>query len=567
MCIRDSINAEYMGKFGYFQKQKKQAHTLNANMDMVGNVLSKVLKDEAQEEKGELARLTSFVGAIAVCDLIKTTLGPKGMDKILKPVGPGPQNSNITVTNDGATILKSMYVDNPAAKILIEISKAQDDEVGDGTTTVAVLAGELLRVGERLIEQKIHPQHIITGWKKARDIAQKKLQEISRDNSQNKEKFESDLLNLARTTLSSKLLTQDKEHFARLAVQAVLRLKGSTNLELIQVIKKAGGSIKDSFISDGIILEKQITVGCPKVMENARILVANTPMDYDKIKIYGTKVKVDSIDKIAEIEQAERDKMSKKVDKILAFQPTVFINRQLIYNYPEQLLADKGIMVIEHADFDGIERLAAATGAEILSTFDTPERKDQVLGKASKIEEIIIGEDKVIKFSGCQRGEACTIVLRGASNHIIDEAERSLHDALCVLVSTIKNSKVIYGGGNAEMQMAIAIEKEAQHTKGKQAIAMNGYAQALMQIPTILCDNGGYDSAELVQALKVELNSGKLTSGLNLYTGQIGNMEEMGITECLKVKEQALLSASEAAELILRVDQIIHCAPRKREKM
>lgn len=264
-----------------------------------------------------------------------------------------------------------------------------------------------------------------------------------------------------------------------MAVKAVLRLKGSGNLELIQVIKKAGGSLKDSFLSEGLILEKQITVGCPRYIENAKILVANTPMDYDKIKIYGTKVKVDSIDKIAEIEQAEKEKMSKKVDKILAYQPTVFINRQLIYNYPEQLLADKNIMVIEHADFDGIERLAAATGAEILSTFDNPERKDQILGTCTKIEEIMIGEDKVIKFSGCQRGEACTIVLRGASNHILDEAERSLHDALCVLSSTIKNTRVIYGGGNAEMQMALAIEQEAKLTKGKQAIAMNAYAKAL----------------------------------------------------------------------------------------
>lgn len=174
-------------------------------------------------------------------------------------------------------------------------------------------------------------------------------------------------------------------------------------------------------------------------MENCRIMVANTPMDYDKIKIYGTKVKVDSMDKVAEIEEAEKQKMKSKVDKILAYQPTVFINRQLIYNYPEQLLAEKGLMVIEHADFEGIERLGAATGAEILSTFDSPDRSNEIMGTCEKIEEIMIGEDKVIRFSGCQKREACTIVLRGASTHIVDEAERSLHDALCVLVSTVKN--------------------------------------------------------------------------------------------------------------------------------
>lgn len=174
-------------------------------------------------------------------------------------------------------------------------------------------------------------------------------------------------------------------------------------------------------------------------------------MDYDKIKIYGTKVKVDSMDKVAEIEEAEKGKMKAKVDKILQFQPTVFINRQLIYNYPEQLLVDNGILVIEHADFDGIERLSAATGAEILSTFDSPERKDHVLGKCDLIEEIMIGEDKVLRFSGCAKNEACTIVIRGASVHIIDEVERSLHDSLCVLQQTVKNKRVVYGGGNAEI--------------------------------------------------------------------------------------------------------------------
>lgn len=297
------------------------------SMDMVGNVLPKVLKGEASEEKGELARLTSFVGAMAVADLVKTTLGPKGMDKILRPSGPGPQDGKITVTNDGATILRSMFVDNAAARILIDISKTQDEEVGDGTTSVCVLAGELLREGEKLINMKIHPTHIIAGWRRAREVALQVLNEISEDNSGNEEKFNQDLLNIAKTTLSSKLLTQDKDHFAKLAVEAVLRLKGSGNLDYIHVIKKAGGSLKDSYLVDGIILEKTISTGCKKRIENAKILVANTPMDYDKIKIYGTKVKVDSMEKVAEIEEAEKEKMKNKVEKILKFQPDVFINR------------------------------------------------------------------------------------------------------------------------------------------------------------------------------------------------------------------------------------------------
>ena len=212
-------------------------------------------------------------------------------------------------------------------------------------------------------------------------------------------------MNIARTTISSKLLTQEKEQFAKLAVDAVLRMKGGSNLDLIQIIKKSGGTLKDSYLDEGFILEKQISVGCPRRVENAKILVANTPMDYDKVKIYGMKVEVDDIEKVAEIEQAEKEKMKEKVDSILAYGPTVFINRQLVYNYPEQLFAQKGIMCIEHADFEGVERLANATGAEIISTFKNPERASQIIGSAQLIEEIMIGEDKVIKFSGCAKGK------------------------------------------------------------------------------------------------------------------------------------------------------------------
>lgn len=345
-----------------------------------------------------------FIGAIALADMVKSTLGPKGMDKILKPATAGPKDSNITITNDGATILSKIHIDNAAAKILIDISKTQDDEVGDGTTSVCVLAGELLRQAEKLVQQKIHPQIIIRGWRKARDEAKKVLTEISFDNSNDEALFHNDLMNIARTTISSKLLTQEKEHFAKLAVDAVLRLNGGANLDLIQIIKKSGGTLKDSYLDEGFILEKQISVGCPRRVENAKILVANTPMDYDKVKIYGMKVEVDEVDKVAEIELAEKEKMKEKVDNICAYGPTVFINRQLVYNYPEQLLAAKGIMCIEHADFEGVERLANATGAEILSTFKSSSRGESVLGSASLIEEIMIGEDKVIKFSGCAQG-------------------------------------------------------------------------------------------------------------------------------------------------------------------
>ena len=532
-------------------------------MDMVGNILPNIFNENSTEDKGEMARMQSFVGAIAVADLVKTTLGPKGMDKILQAVGDPTGKRPITVTNDGATILKSIHVDNPAAKILIDISRTQDEEVGDGTTTVAVLAGELLREAEKLINQRIHPQIIIQGWRDARDVALKTLREAAMDNSADEEQFKRDLKNIAMTTLSSKLLLQDRDHFSSLAVDAVMRLKGSGNLDYIKIIKKAGGTIGDSFLAEGFILEKTISTGCPRFKDNPKILIANTPMDHDKIKIFGSKVKVDSMMKVAEIEEAEKMKMRRKIDKIIAHKPDVFINRQLIYNYPEQLLAEHGIMVIEHADFDGTERLAAVLGADIISTFDNPESAR--LGSCTKIEEIMIGEDKVIRFSGTAAGEACSIVLRGSGSHILDEAERSLHDAICVLISAVKNHRIVYGGGNSEIRMSLAVEELAKGVKGKQALAVQSYAHALKQLPTIICDNAGYDSAELVQNLRSDIYNGAIQSGLNMFHGRVDNMATLGVTECLRVKEQALLSASEAAELILRVDEIIRCAPRKRE--
>ena len=479
-------------------------------------------------------------------------------DKILQSVGDG---GKITITNDGATILKAIPIDNPAAKILVDISKTQDAEVGDGTTSVVVFAGELLREAEKLVAQKIHPQTIIRGYRKALEVARKAIEASAVDNSSNSVAFREDLINIAKTTLSSKILHVDKGKFAELAVDAVLRLKGSTNLDSIQVVKKVGGSLTDSYLEEGFILNKKIGVGQPKRMENARILIANTPMDTDKIKIYGARVRVDSMDKVAEIEKAEKEKMKQKVDKIIGLGPNVFINRQLIYDYAAELFAKSGVMAIEHADFEGVERLALVLGAEIVSTFDSA----VVLGGCKLIEEIIIGEDKMIRFSGVTKGEACTVVLRGASQHILDEAERSLHDALCVLSQTVKDSRTVLGGGCTEMLMANAVDELVKSTQGKEAMAVESFARALRGMPTTIADNAGYDSGELVSQLRAAHHAGKSTAGLDMKRGTIGDMVELKITESFKVKNQVLLSAHEACEMILRVDEIIKCAPRQRQ--
>merc|ERR1712025_678528 len=480
-----------------------------------------------------------------------------GMDKILW--GMGRNEGTVEVTNDGATILRAVGVDNPAAKVLVEMSKVQDDEVGDGTTSVTVLASELIREADKLVELRIHPQTIIAGWRAASKVAKEALEKAASDHSNDQNKFREDLLNIARTTLSSKILSQHKDFFANLAVDAVLRLKGSANLDAIQIIKIHGGRLDESFLDEGFLLNKKPGMHQPQKVENAKILIANTPMDTDKIKVFGSRVKVDGVSKVAELELAEKEKMKDKVDLICAHDMNVFINRQLIYNYPEQLFADKGVMAIEHADFDGIERLALVTGAEIVSTFGKPELVK--IGKCDLISQVQIGEETLLKFSGVPLGEACSVVLRGATDQIIGEAERSLHDALCVLTSTVKEPRTVYGGGCSEMVMAKAVDELAAKTPGKESRAMQSFANALRQLPSIIAENGGYDAAQLCSELKAAHVLGKNTMGLNMYEDKTGCMTELGITESFSVKRQVLVQASEAAEMILRVDNILKAAP------
>merc|ERR1711977_112635 len=285
--------------------------------------------------------------------------------------------------------------------------------------------------------------------------------------------------------------------------------------------------------------------------------------DTDKIKIYGARVKVDSFEAVAEIEQAEKDKMKTKVDKIASHGCNVFINRQLIYNYPEQLFKERNIMDIEHSDFDGTERLAAVLGSDIISTFDNPE--ETKLGSCKKIEEIMIGEDEVIKFSGCQQGEACSIVLRGASTHILDEAERLLHDALAVLYQTVQETRVVYGGGAMECAMAQAVQDKMASVEGKESLAMEMFAKALRTMPAIMADNGGYDSAELVGGLRAAHAKGQHSHGINFLKATVSDMAELGIMESFRSKMSQLCAAAEAAEMIIRVDDIIRNAPRQRQ--
>lgn len=515
-----------------------------------------IFGEEVTEERGENARMSAFVGAIAVGDLVKSTLGPKGMDKLLQSAS----KPEALVTNDGATILQSIPFNNPAAKVLVNISKVQDDEVGDGTTTVTVLAAELLREAEKLVNKKIHPQIIIDGYRIASKAALKALENSAVDRSKTPDLFKKDLLAIARTTLSSKILSQDRDYFAKLAVDAVLRLKGSINLEHIQIIKKAGGKLSDSYLDDGFLLDKKFGVGQPKKLENVKILISNTPMDTDKVKVFGAKFRVDSTSKLADLERAEKNKMKDKVKKIIDHGINLFVNRQLIYNWPEQLFTDAHVNTVEHADFAGVERLALVTGGEVVSTFDSPD--DVKYGHCKCVEEVAIGEDSLLRFSGVEAGEACSIVIRGATKTVRDEAERAIHDALSVLSQTVKDPRTTLGGGCAEMLMSKAVDGVSHNDKGKSALAIEAYANALRQIPTILVDNAGFDSNELVARLRSTVYNGMTTYGLDLDNGTVVDMRELDIIESFRSKQSAVQSATEATELLLRVDNIIRAKPR-----
>jgi T-complex protein 1 subunit beta len=485
-----------------------------------------------------------------IVDFVKSTLGPKGMDKILLS-----KSGDLKVTNDGATILRNVISNSLVLNIIREICNVQDNEIGDGTTSVCCLIGELITETEKLMALKIHPQLIIKGFRNAAKESLKIIDENSFDHSDDLKIFCFDLLNLAKTTLNSKIIFPFREHFGRIAVKAVLKLKGSTNINQIQIIKKCGGSLRDSFLEDGFILEKKIGLNQPKKIENAKILIANTQMDADKIKIHGIKIRVKTLSKLAEIEVGEQKKILDKCKKIIKHGINIFINRQLIYNRHERFFTEHGIITIEHADFEGIERLALVTGAEIVSTFDEPSKVR--LGKCKIVEEILIGEDSMIRFGGCYNGDVCSIVLRGSNLQIIDEAERSLHDALCILSQVIRNPRMVYAAGAIETQLSIELENFSKKFSDKKGIIIKSFANAIQNLPKIIADNAGIDSSNLINKLRIEHENKRTNLCFDLEKSQIGNAEKLGLFESSKLKKQIIISAIEAVEMIIRIDDTI----------
>jgi T-complex protein 1 subunit beta len=484
-----------------------------------------------------------------ITNFLKTSLGPKSKDKILID-----DKGNIKITNDGATILKSIKYDSIASIILRDACSVQDNEIGDGTTSICCLINELVFEAQHLLKIGIHLQTILKGYKLSANLALKIIKQNCFSYSNNLKAFLADLLDITRTSLNSKIIFSNREHFSRIAVKAVLNLKGSTDIDRIQILGEVGGTLRDSFLEEGFIIEKKISSGHFKRIIGAKILIANTSLDSDKIKIHGTKIKVKNLSKLAKIEVREQKKILDKCKKIISHGVNVLINRQLIYNFPERFLNENGVLTIEHADFEGIERLALVTGAEIVSTFDEPEKVK--LGRCEIIEEVMIGEKTMIRFSGCHGKGASTIVLRGSNLQIISEAERSIHDALSVIIQAIKNPDFVYGGGVVDSKIIIGLEKFMKNVDHKEALVIRAFSAAIKNLLKIIIENSGLDPAEILESLLKQHENPQSDSCFDVYSEKICSAKKIGLIECSRLKIQTILSAVETAEMIMRIDKM-----------
>jgi len=533
------------------------------------------------EEKKDDAIRSIRAGVSFLNEILKTTLGPKSSLKLL-------QGKNVAVSNDGAFILKNLLIDNAAARIIASSSISQDTDEGDGTTSIAVLATLLL---EEAYKSTVHPIKLIRGFSMA---LEKVLGHLA------KKRFvprQEDILNLIKTTLNSKILSTNLKLFVEMCVSAVEKVENIGNVNIIQM----EGDLGESYLIDGFILDKTLLLGdsainddnvinsnitkenyegkdaandipesggsiadgAPAFIDNPRILVANTSLDYDKIKIMSSKINVESIGELIEIEKAEKEKMIRKVKGITGIPYDVFINRQIIYDYPCQLLRSRGVSVIEHADFKGIESLNRILGGDIISTFD--QLRDSNLGHCKRVCTVEIKGKKMVKFEGVKSG-AVTIILCGGSKEILEEAERSIHDALCVLKRIKESPYCVYGGGSIEMFLATELSKFAMEVKTKESEGIECFSKALQQIPKILSDNSGFDGDETKNALKSSHYYRKFTQGVDVETGKGCCMKEKGIIEGYEMKRRVLTAACETAQCILKCDGLVRAAPRERTR-
>ena len=512
-----------------------------------------VLKESALQQKGRDAQKNNIAAAKLVAELVKTSLGPRGLDKMLVD-----SLGDVTITNDGATILKEIDAQHPAAKMMVEISKTIDTEVGDGTTSSVVFAGALLEKAEKLLEKDVHSTVIIDGYQaasvKALELLAKLAKSIKPDDRES-------LIKIAKTSMQSKLVSEDSVPLSKLVVDAILKIVEkdgdvhSVDLDNLKVEKKAGGSIDDTALFNGIVLDKEIVhSGMPTKIENARIALVNAALEVEKTEM-SAEIRISDPTQMQQFLEEENNMLQSMVDKIHSIGANVLICQKGIDDIAQHYLSKHGILSVRRVKESDMTKLAKATGGRISTNLDDISTND--LGSAEIVQQKKVESDKWVFIEGCQNPRSVTILIRGGSQRVVDEADRSIHDALMVVKDVVEKPSIVAGGGSPEAYLAAELNEWSGNSEGREQLAMKQYAESLESIPLTIAENAGMDPIDTIITLRANQSAGKETVGINAKEGKIGNMFSLDIVEPLAVKEQIIKSATEVACMILRIDDVI----------
>ena len=518
-----------------------------------GNMPVVLLKEGGTETKGRDAQKNNIAACKIVSEIVHTSLGPRGMDKMLVD-----SLGDVTITNDGATILKEIDVQHPAAKMLVEISKTTDNEVGDGTTSAVVLAGSLLEHAESLIDQDVHPTIIVDGYRKSAKKVKQFLESIADTISANDRNI---LTKIAKTSMQTKLVRKDSDQLAEITVKAVLAVsekdtdRYNVDIDDIKVEKKAGGSMKDSTIIQGIVLDKEIVHGgMPKKIIDAKIALINTALEVSKTET-DAKINISNPQQLKSFLDEENRMLKTMVDKVIGSGANVVLCQKGLDDMAQHYLAKAGIIAVRRIKESDLTKLAKATGARIVTNLDDLFEKD--LGSAELVEERKIEEDKWVFVEGCKHPKSVTLLLRAGSQRVVDEVERSVHDALMVVKDVIEKPQIVAGGGAPETFAATKLRSWAKSLEGREQLAAEKFADALESIPLTLAENAGMDPIDTLTLLRSKQQKGEKWTGIDVMKGKIANMKSSDIIEPLAVKLQIVSAAAEAACMILRIDDVI----------
>jgi thermosome len=509
-----------------------------------------ILREGATRNRGQEAQNNNFAAARAVAAAVRSTLGPKGMDKMLID-----SMGDITITNDGVTILKEMDIEHPAAKMMVEIAKTQDAEVGDGTTTAVVIAGELLKNAEGLLTQGVHPTVIAEGYRMA---AAEALVMLNGFAITVKPSDTAMLKQIAETALTGKNAEVSKDRLTDILVRAITFVTdpdGKVDIAHINVEKKVGGSVDDTNLIEGMVIDKERAhPSMPRSVKNAKILLLNAALEFKKTEV-NAKINISTPGQAQAFLDEEEHMVQTMVDKVVKSGATVIFCQKGIDDVAQHYLAKAGILAIRRLKKSDIENLARATGANIVISIDAITQKD--LGAAGLVEERKVSGDEMIYISKCKDPKAVSIIVRGGTEHVVDELERAIHDALMVVSVVVEGKKIVAGGGAPETELSLQLRRYASQEGGRVQLAIEAFAAALEVIPRSLAENSGLDPIDMLVAIRAAHEAGKKNFGLDVFEGKPVDMLKAGVVEPLRVKTQAISSASEAAVMILRIDDII----------